>query len=67
MKTGDPIYRKGVEFLLRTQAADGSWHVKTRSDPTQIYFEAGYPYGWDQFISAAGGSWATAALALTKH
>jgi N-acyl-D-amino-acid deacylase len=66
MKTADPVYQKGVQFLVRTQNADGSWHVKTRSDPTQIYFEAGYPYGTDQFISAAGGSWATAALALTQ-
>jgi N-acyl-D-amino-acid deacylase len=66
LKTTDPIYTKGVDFLVRTQAADGSWHVKTRSEPSQIYFEAGYPYGVDQFISAAGGSWATAALALTQ-
>jgi len=66
MKTSDPVYRRGVEFLVRTQSADGSWYVKTRSEPSQIYFEAGYPYGVDQFISSAGGSWATAALALTQ-
>jgi Squalene-hopene cyclase C-terminal domain/Prenyltransferase and squalene oxidase repeat len=66
MKTTDPVYRHGVDFLVRTQAPDGSWHVKTRSEPSQIYFEAGYPYGVDQFISSAGGSWATAALALTQ-
>jgi phosphoglycolate phosphatase-like HAD superfamily hydrolase len=28
------------------------------------YFEYGYPYGKDRFISAAAGAWATAALAL---
>lgn len=67
MKTTDPVYQRGVNFLIRTQAADGSWHVKTRSEPSQIYFEAGYPYGVDQFISAAGGSWATAALVLTQQ
>jgi hypothetical protein len=67
MKTNDPVYRRGVDFLVKTQAADGSWHVKTRSEPSQIYFEAGYPYGVDQFISSAGGAWATAALALTQH
>jgi hypothetical protein len=67
MKTSDPVYRRGAEFLVKTQAADGSWHVKTRSEPSQIYFEAGYPYGVDQFISSAGGAWATAALALTQH
>ena len=66
MKTTESVYQKGVQFLIRTQNADGSWHVKTRSDPTQIYFETGYPFGTDQFISAAGGSWATAALALTQ-
>lgn len=66
METTDPVYKRGVEFLIRTQSADGSWHVKTRSEPSQIYFEAGYPYGVDQFISSAGGSWATAALALTQ-
>jgi hypothetical protein len=66
MKLSDPVYERGVDFLIRTQRSDGSWFVKTRSDPSQIYFEAGYPYGADQFISAAGGSWATAALALTQ-
>lgn len=64
--TTDPVYARGVAFLLKTQAADGSWHVKSRSEPSQEYFEAGYPYGTDQFISAAGGAWATAALALTR-
>jgi squalene cyclase len=66
MKTDDPVYRRGVDFLVKSQSPDGSWHVKTRSEPSQIYFEAGYPYGVDQFISSAGGSWATTALALTQ-
>lgn len=60
-------FRKGVEFLLKTQLPDGSWHVITRSEPSQVYFEAGYPHGVDQFISAAGAAWATAALALTQR
>ena len=30
MSSSDPFYRRGVEYLLRTQAADGTWHVKTR-------------------------------------
>ncbi|MEJ1963491.1 MAG: prenyltransferase/squalene oxidase repeat-containing protein [Gammaproteobacteria bacterium] len=63
---GAPVYRKGVRFLVETQLSDGSWHVKTRSEPSQTYFESGYPHGVDQFISAAGASWATAALALTQ-
>lgn len=62
----DPVYARGVKFLLDTQLADGSWYVKTRSEPSQTYFESGYPHGVDQFISAAGASWATAALALTQ-
>ena len=62
----DPIYVRGAKFLVSTQLPDGSWHVKTRSEPSQTYFESGYPHGVDQFISAAGASWATAALALTQ-
>ncbi|MBA4065563.1 MAG: hypothetical protein C0501_17985 [Isosphaera sp.] len=60
----DPAYRRGLVFLLGTQADDGSWHVKTRSRPFQTYFESGFPYGRDQFISCAATGWATAALAL---
>lgn len=60
----DPAYRRGVWFLLRTQRADGSWEVKSRSKPFQPYYESGFPYGKDQFISATASGWATAALAL---
>ena len=59
------IYQKGVRYLLRTQASDGSWHVKTRALAVQPYFESGFPYGEDQWISAAGTSWASLALSLT--
>ena len=65
MPASHPVYVKGVKYLLRTQAADGSWHVKSRSIWVQPYFESGFPYGHDQWISAAGTSWATMALALT--
>jgi len=65
MPAADPVYAKGVKYLLNTQAADGSWHVKTRSIWIQPYFESGFPYGHDQWISAAGTSWATMALSLT--
>jgi hypothetical protein len=57
-------YRKGLEFLLRTQIDDGSWHVETRAVPIQPYFESGFPYGVNQWISAAATAWATAALAV---
>ncbi|MEP6783283.1 MAG: prenyltransferase/squalene oxidase repeat-containing protein, partial [Acidobacteriota bacterium] len=59
----DPAYKKGVDFLLTTQAADGTWRVQTRSIWLQPYFESGFPYGRDQFISTAGTAWAAMALA----
>jgi len=55
-------YRAGVKYLLSTQAADGTWHVKTRALPFQPYFESGYPYGPDQWISAAAAAYATLAV-----
>jgi ankyrin repeat protein len=60
----DAAYRRGVDFLLRTQAADGSWFVKTRALSLQPYLDAGFPYGKNQFVSAAGTSWAAMALML---
>ncbi|HET9370559.1 MAG TPA: prenyltransferase/squalene oxidase repeat-containing protein [Vicinamibacterales bacterium] len=57
------VYQAGLKFLLTTQAADGTWHVKSRSLEFQPYFESGYPYGRDQWISAAGTSYAVLAIA----
>jgi squalene cyclase len=65
LATDDPAYRRGVSFLLRTQKADGTWFVRSRSKPFQPYFESGFPYGKDQFIAVAASGWAAAALALT--
>jgi hypothetical protein len=31
----DPIYEKGVEWLLRNQLSDGSWFMPTRAVPVQ--------------------------------
>jgi hypothetical protein len=64
MAPEDEAYRRGSAFLLRTQLADGSWLVRSRSFPFQPYKESGYPHGKDQWISAAGASWATMALSL---
>ncbi len=64
MPADDPSYRRGLAFLIRTQEADGSWHVTSRSKPFQTYFESGFPHGKDQFISIAATAWATAALVL---
>ena len=63
---GDRAYRKGIEFLLRTQIDDGSWQVETRAVPIQAYFESSFPYGVNQWISAAATGWATIALSLAK-
>jgi len=63
---GDRAYRKGLEFLLRTQIDDGTWIVETRAVPVQAYFESGFPYGVNQWVSAAATGWATTALALAK-
>jgi hypothetical protein len=60
----DPACRRGLEYLIKSQAKDGSWHVQTRSLPIQPYFESGFPYGHDQWISSAGTSWAAMALTL---
>jgi ankyrin repeat protein len=64
--TSDPAYQRGLRFLLKAQEADGSWHVKSRLHPpapvSPPYFETGFPYQHDQFISTMATSWAAAAL-----
>lgn len=65
MPTSHAVYRRGTDFLLRTQFDDGSWWVKTRSWPFQPHFDTGFPHGRDQWISAAGTAWATMAILLT--
>ena len=62
MPVSNAVYQKGVDYLLRTQAPDGSWRVQTRAIWLQPYFESGFPYGRDQFISVAGTAWAVMAL-----
>jgi hypothetical protein len=60
----DATFQRGVKFLLDTQQEDGSWYVRSRALAFQPYFDNGYPHGYDQWISAAGSGWATAALSL---
>jgi ankyrin repeat protein len=67
VQPGQDVYRKGVKFLLNTQAADGSWHVSSRATKFQIYFESGFPYGDDQWISTMATGWASSALALAME
>ena len=59
----DPVYQRGVKFLLSTRQADGSWFVKSRSKPIQKLFDNGDPHGTNQFISTPATAWAVAALA----
>ncbi|MGD0667680.1 MAG: ankyrin repeat domain-containing protein [Bryobacteraceae bacterium] len=67
VSTTDAAWGRGIDYLLRTQASDGSWHVVSRLHPpapvSPPYFETGHPYGHDQFISSLGESWAIIALA----
>jgi ankyrin repeat protein len=63
MAASDPVYAKGVAFLLATQAGNGSWRVASRSPKFQAYFNSGFPYAGDQWISAWATGWATMALA----
>ncbi len=64
-----PAYHRGVQWLLNTQQEDGSWYVQTRALGFQPWFDAGFPHGHDQWISAAGTNWAAMALsyALPEH
>jgi ankyrin repeat protein/mono/diheme cytochrome c family protein len=60
-----PAVRRGIDYLLRTQLADGTWHVRTRSHPFQPPMESGFPHGRDSWISSASSSWAVIALATS--
>lgn len=64
IKPADESAVRGVLFLLKSQRADGSWYVKSRSKPFQTQYESGFPHGKDQFVSIAASSWATAALSM---
>lgn len=68
LAASDPVYQRGVRFLLNTQHADGSWLVRSRAIAIQPPLDADFPHGKDQFISAAATNWATQALiyATTK-
>jgi hypothetical protein len=61
----DILKREGVQFLIGTRAKDGSWHVASRAPKFQPYFESGFPYGHDQWISAAAT--ARAVVVLTRY
>jgi ankyrin repeat protein len=62
----DSSWQRGIAYLLKAQAADGTWHTSSRLHaPAPLsppYFDAGYPHGHDQFLSMQGASWAVMAL-----
>ncbi len=64
LPVSDVAYQQGVRYLLNTQQQDGSWFIPSRAMTFQPYFDSGFPHGFDQWISAAGTSWATIALSL---
>lgn len=59
-----PAYRKGIQFFLSMQRPDGSWFVSSRSARIQAYFDGGFPYEHNQWISNWATSWA--ALGMEK-
>jgi ankyrin repeat protein len=63
MKVADPIYKAGIDYLLKTQMPDGSWFVRSRAMKLQPYFQSGFPYDHDQWISTAATAWAVSAIA----
>jgi hypothetical protein len=63
LKPSDAVYQRAVKHLLGTQWPDGSWYVRSRAPKFQPYFESGFPYGHDQWISSAATAWAVLALA----
>ena len=54
---------RGLEYLLSTQHADGSWLVESRAKPVQVFFDNGDPHGKNQFISITATGWSVAAMA----
>lgn len=67
LPASDAAYQRAVKFLLNTQQEDGSWYVRSRAMAFQPYFDAGFPHGYDQWISAAATSWATVALSRASQ
>ena len=62
VSVSEPVYRRGVDWLLKHQQEDGSWFVQTRALAFQPWSDSGFPHQYDQFISAAGTNWAAMAL-----
>jgi hypothetical protein len=53
MPASHEAYGRGVQYLARIQQNDGSWHVSSRAPKFQPFFQSGFPYDDDQWISSA--------------
>jgi ankyrin repeat protein len=62
----DAAYQRGVQYLLKTQQENGSWFAQSRALAFQPYFDAGFPHGYNQWISAAATNWAAIALSYAS-
>ena len=65
LPVNDAVYKKGVNFLVRTQDDDGSWFVNKVTTPGNNHFDGGFPHGLSQYSSFNGTCWATMALMET--
>ncbi len=63
LKPADPVYARGVAYLVKTQFPDGSWYVRSRAPKLQPYFQSAFPYDHDQWISSSATAMAVMALA----
>jgi hypothetical protein len=63
LKASDAAHQKGAKFLLDRQWADGSWYVRSRAPKFQPYFQSGFPFDHDQWISSTATSLAVRGLA----
>jgi ankyrin repeat protein len=63
LNAGDPVYRRGADWLLNHQFPDGSWYVRSRVVKLQPYFQSAFPYDHDQWISNSATGYAVIALA----
>jgi ankyrin repeat protein len=64
ISTESAEYQKGLGYLVKTQLADGTWHIARRAFPFQPTMPSGFPHGRDSWISASATSWATMAISL---